>query len=226
MKEHTFFGYRLSDLVGTLLMVIPLIISVQEYEVTARVIGFIPWWTRTTRTEVMTQDFITGFLAVAFYCALIVRYGFFRRNRFLEIIISSIKLCLNCWVIASLISVILTTDGSVKLFFGEISNSAFLLIAVILSWIGMKSIAGYSWILFIIMGFFHMQKVNAAMGRWGFVFIVTTALSMLLQVDDYVNINDFMNDFRATTGTRIRGDISAAANDTSNLIKEGIKRLK
>ena len=225
MKKHSIFGYHYSDLFGTFLMIIPFIISMQKYDVKQRVIPFIPWWTRVTTTEVMSPGLITGFLAISFYFALIIRYGFFRRNNFFEIIISFVKLFLNCWVIASLISCVLTTKASVKLSAFEISNSEVLLFTVLLSWIGMKSIAGYSWIIFILMGFSHLQQVDAAMGKMGFVFIITTAAAVLFQVQNYSDISSFLDDFRTTTGARMRGDISAAANDASYRIKKGLERF-
>ena len=70
-----------SDLLGIVLMIVPFIISLNNYNKTERIIPFIPWITRTVKG--MEPSLFTGILAVLFYGALIVRYGMFKKDTFI-----------------------------------------------------------------------------------------------------------------------------------------------
>ena len=96
----------------------------------------------------------------------------------------------------------------------------------------MKTFAGYSWILFLILGFDRLQEVDAAMGRAGAVFVIFFMLSMLLQVGNYTNIQDLAYDFRSKFGNNssaIRNSINVAAGDASrrvsNVMNEKMKNI-
>ena len=76
-------------------------------------------------------------------------------------------------------------------------QSTLLIFALLLSWLGMKAIAGFSWILFIVAAWRHFLEINSAMGMLGAIFILTLALSLFLQIKNYAVISDFMYDFRS-----------------------------
>ena len=165
---------------------------------------------------------VTASFAVAFYAALIIRFDFFKSNNLGQAIISSIRTFLDCWVIASLLSIVIPTKEANSSIFVNMFQSTqllSLLFAVVLTWLGMKSIAGYGWIVFIIAAASNLMKVNNAFERLGAVFIITAAISMFLQVKDLNNIKDFISDFKVGSSkytSQIRGSINGAVYDAAN----------
>ena len=220
-KRNTVFGFRNTDLLGIAIMIIPVCISQMSFDLTNRVIPFIPWITKTSKYNI-NPSLISAFLSAAFYISLIVRYGIFKRNTIMEAIISSIRTFLNCWCIAALLSIVITHGNSLySVHRFELNTSSILLFAVIFSWTGMKTLSGYSWIVFVLAAIAHAQQVDAAMGRTGAVFIITFAISMLLQIENYTNIQEFANDFRMLVNkSSMRDNMGAAMNDAKTRIED------
>ncbi len=226
----TLFGFRLTDLLGIIIMIIPFYISMMSFDSTKRVIPFIPWLTKTVQKDI-NPDLITAFLSVAFYGALIIRYGIFRRDNFAQAAISSIRFFLNCWVIAALISVVIDNGGKENSSFGifQFNTCTLLLAAVIFTWIGMKTIAGYSWIIFILAGIGRVNEIDKAMGKTGAVFIITFAISLFLQIENYAHIREFASDFRVSTGkysNTVKSNINLAAGDAAHRVSTAAKEIK
>ena len=85
----------------------------------------------------------------------------------------------------------------------------------------MKTLSGYAWIVFILTGIGHAQKIDAAMRRTGAVFIITFSISMLLQIENYTNIQEFANDFRMLVNkSSMRDNMGAAMNDAKTRIED------
>lgn len=238
LTTKTVFGFHVADLLGIALMMIPCIISVSpasSYSTTVSRIPLLPSWVPFNQKEVeqtITPDIPRALVAViSYYGALIVRYGIFKKGNIIEALVSSVRTFLNCWALAALLGIVLATDtdGAFSLGAFTFNSSSLLLIAVLFSWVGMKTLAGYSWILFALAGVTRFNMVSAAMGAWGALFILTLAISMLLQVNDFSNIQNFMEDFRNTTGKRVldvKEDMSAAVNDASVRAREAAKAVK
>ncbi len=74
-ENKSFFGFRLTDLMGIALMLIPVIISLVKFESDERLIPFLSWPTYSGERGLM-PDLTCGLCAVAFYLALVVRYDF------------------------------------------------------------------------------------------------------------------------------------------------------
>lgn len=239
-KKKTVFGFHVADLIGIVLMLIPCLISsgaVFNFNFSATVprIAFLPEWIPFNQKEVavtITPDIPRALIAVAFYYgALIARYGIFKKDTFVEAVISFVRTFLNCWGLAALLGIVLTTDSNETFSMGIfiINTSTLLLFALLFSWFGMKTLAGYVWIIFILAGVTRFNMVSEAMGAWGAVFIITLAISMLLQVSDYSNIQNFMEDFRNTSEKHIydvKEDINAAADDATSRAREAAKAVK
>ena len=222
--KKTVFGFHVADLLGIVLMIIPCLISVGSFSTTAPRIALLPSWIPFNQKEVtvdITPDISRALIAVAFYYgALIARYGIFKKDNLMEALISSVRTFLNCWGLAALLGIVLTTNSNETFSLGifSINTASLLLFAVLFSWFGMKTLAGYVWIIFVLAGVKHFNMISDAMGPLGAVFIFTLAISMLLQVNDFSNINNFMADFRNTAEKHIldvKEDISSAANDAS-----------
>ena len=50
--------------------------------------------------------------------------------------------------------------------------------------------------IFVAMG--HVNDVNNSMGMLGALYIITIAISLFLQISNYSDIRDFVNDFRVS----------------------------
>ena len=175
--KKTVFGFHVADLLGIALMIIPCLISCYSFSTTAPRIAFLPKWIPFNRQEVevhVTPDISRALIAVAFYYgALIARYGIFKKDNLMEALISSVRTFLNCWGLAALLGIVLTTNSNETFSLGifSINTASLLLFAVLFSWFGMKTLAGYVWIIFVLAGVKHFNMVSDAMGPWGAVFI-------------------------------------------------------
>ena len=85
-------GYRVADLIGLALMIIPFFISLQSFDSTKRV--FL-WFTKHVTVNIQ-PTMITATCSVAFYVALILRYNFFKASNLLETLVSIVRRFLNC----------------------------------------------------------------------------------------------------------------------------------
>lgn len=226
--EKRILGYRISDLLGIAIMLIPFFISIFfNKENPAQ--GFLFFRKPATNTNIQ-PSLIPTLCSVVFYAALVVRYeGIFKANNLFEAMVSSARAFLNCWVIAALIGIVfqksttISANSSTWSVFFKNSGSTLLVFAILFSWLGMKSIAGYSWILFIAAAWKNLLVVNSAMGMIGAIFILTLAISLFLQIKNYSMIKDFIQDFR-TRATKyqseIRDDINQAADDVVSTIND------
>lgn len=216
--EKTILGFRPADLLGIVIMIVPFLISYQFHVVKEiTILGF------TIKSENINiwPNFITGAFAVSFYAALIIRYNIFKSNNLVQSLISAIRSFLDCWVLAALLSLVLPTNdpkNSILTTFSHNTQILFLLFAIVLTWVGMKTIAGYSWIIFIFTASGHLSKVSDAMEKVGAFFIITVAISLFLQIKDLSDIKDFLQDFKASTNrysSQIKESINEAAYDAT-----------
>lgn len=202
-EEKNHMGFRTTDLMGIAIMIIPFIISIvyKDYKGPEKFLFF-----TTKQGEIINirPNMVTSIFAVLFYAALITRYNIFRAATMTEGLISSVRAFMNCWVLSSLISLAIPSkilDNNSNLFslFRQGNKEAFFFtFAVLLSWLGMKTIAGYSWIIFIFVAMGHVNDVNNSMGMLGALYIITIAISLFLQISNYSDIRDFVNDFRVS----------------------------
>ena len=218
--EKDILGFKPADLLGIVIMIIPFFISYAWYaEIPIKILGIID--IKKTENINIWPNAVTAAFSVLFYAALIVRYNIFKSNNLIQGIISSIRTFLDCWVLASLLSIVLPTKeiNSIS-FVGIFQNVQTLLLvfAVVLTWFGMRTIAGYSWIVFIFTASGRLLKVSNAMERLGAIFIITIAISLFLQIKDLSDIKDFLSDFKISTNgytSQIKGSINEAAYDAT-----------
>ena len=103
--DKTIWGFHPTDLLGILIMIIPFCISFKEF---SYVKGTFLWWS-ITGSETVQPGMVSALCAVVFYVALILRCQLFKIGTFAEGFVSVIRTFLNCWVIASLMTIILPT---------------------------------------------------------------------------------------------------------------------
>lgn len=161
----------------------------------------------------------TGVIACAIYLALVIRYDFFRKDSLKNIMVSSIRAFLNIWVMAAFLQVFIPADKKLG-----ISIS---ILAILFSWLGMKSLAGYSWIILIVFGSVHSANIIKDMGTIGAIFVILITISLLLQVRNVSDIREFWQDFyvdASKASKKIGEDINTAAEDTKNIADKIIKK--
>lgn len=208
LSRKTVLGYPLSDIAGIFLMFIPFIISiVWQYN---KKFLFI-----TVKTISIRPDLIMSLAAGAFYLALIIRYDFFKKETMLDIIISVIRAFLDIWVLASFFAFCLPTKNEF--------SYVVLVMSVLFSWLGIRSVAGYGWIFVIITGAKQMVSTSKLMGMTGAVYIIFIIISLILQV---ASASDFKNFFLEFNGKSAKGrefvreSMEEAANETKHMVKQ------
>ena len=217
-QSKTIWGFHPTDLLGIIIMVVPFYITFKEF---SYVKGLFLWVT-TTVPKTIRPGLVSALCAVAFYVALILRCQLFKVGTLAEGIVSTIRAFLNCWVIASLMTMIVPTETISSLTlsgFLKNNQSTFLLIGIVLSWLGMRTISGYCWILFIIAAWKNLLVLDKAMGMWGAVYIITIAVSLLLQISNYVRLSDLLQDFKGEISKyspNVRDNMSFAAKDAQS----------
>ncbi len=94
----------------------------------------------TTVPKTIRPGMVSAMCSVAFYIALILRCQLFKVGTFAEGLISAVRAFLNCWVIASLMTMIVPTETVSSLTlsgFLKNNQSTLLLIGIVFSWLGM-----------------------------------------------------------------------------------------
>lgn len=220
-QSKIFWGFHPTDLLGILIMIVPFYITFKEF---SYVKGLFLWVT-TTVPKTIRPGLVSALCAVVFYVALILRCQLFRAETLAEGLVSAIRAFLNCWVIASLMTMIVPTETVSSLTlsgFLKNNQSTFLLIGIVLSWLGMRTISGYCWILFIIAAWKNLLVLDKAMGIWGAVYIITLAISLLLQISNYVKLTDLLQDFKGEISKyspTVKENMSFAAKDAQSRAK-------
>lgn len=116
-------------------------------------------------------DFINGLIALALVAPLYMR-GLLKWKPSLYSIISFSLILL---VFASFVTMALGGGGTNN---GFIRGS--LLTAVVLSWLGIRSVAGISWLIALGTGIYSVNANSIAMGLPGFVYVASATLGLLL----------------------------------------------
>lgn len=217
-SRKTIWGLYPADLLGIIIMIIPFYITFKEFTYTK---GLFLWVTTAEKTNIK-PGLISSLCAVAFYVALMIRCQLFKIRATAEVLVSVIRTFLNCWVIASLMTMIVPKEEMTNLSissFLKYPQSTLLLAGILLSWIGMRTVSGYCWILFIIAAWKHILVLDKAMNMWGAVYIISLAISMLLQITSHVSLTDLLRDFKGELSKytpSIRTNMVYAANDAGN----------
>ena len=210
---------RTAEISGVFIMCVPVILTFLPYKLRIEK-TYLWFFTHRIEKDVSIQaTMLTALAAIFIYCSYLVRYGFFKKENKEQIVFSVVQAVVNVWAISGLCSMFV--GNSVwNLPFFNISGQTFLLMVVLLSWIGAKSIAGFLWILLIFAGISHITEINSAMGVYGALYVVLFFVSFLLQLSDIVHFEDLKNDFcgkAEITQDRIKKDVCAS--------KKAVKKL-
>ena len=162
--EKTFFGYTTSEIFGVLLMIIPFYLGMTFSHT-------VYWFEailgkRAVREEISIKpETISIMLSIALYFGLALRFNIFKTNNLLNGILSSIRMFLNCSVMAMIIRIVYPVAEKTREplpFFQAISSHweiMILVLAVVLTWAGIRTVAGYSWLICIFVSIVVRRRI-------------------------------------------------------------------
>ena len=220
--EKTYYGYTTSEIFGVVLMIVPFIIGMTfnhtEYWFEALIGHF-----AVKKTVDIRPENISITLSILLYIGLALRFNIFKTNNLLNGIISSIRMFLNCSVLAMIIRIVypISKKGAVIPFATALTTNWQLLVLVLA-----VILVGYSWGICILVSFFHQEGVSRYMGTRGYLFMLLAGISMFLQIKDWNNIRNFIGEFIGSTQSfrnDIRTNIGSAAYDASDKVNTAVQ---
>ncbi|MCL2808983.1 MAG: hypothetical protein FWD24_02820 [Treponema sp.] len=202
-------------------------------------LSFIPFYDESGYNVLnLKPGVLTGTLAFFMYFAIIVRLKGLRNsfNSFSDGLLS----ILTIWFCATLINfftgdIVITNPFHINPLTSniiiKIPGPIILIIGLLVSWLGMKSIAGIIWIIFILISAIQIVQGDAVMGIWGFIYIISGFMGIVFQLKQ-MNSNfftDFGKEFTSMgskTRLRIMGDVGSFTSDAKKVTGNVINSAK
>jgi hypothetical protein len=203
-------------------MIIPIILSLLEYRGVVNKSYFFNFVNTTKQISAnIRPDFIPMLGAVLLMGSIYVRK--LTPDNF-TIPSKLVFFMVNTWFFASFIKAFFSSKPwNIPLI--DISSNSFLVMTIMFSWIGMRSIAGFSWILVILGALSSITDVNNAMGVWGAVYILCAFISLILQGNYESFVSQIKQDLIGS-GKRISIDINEAKNTAFEIYDDKVKKTE
>lgn len=134
-------------------------------------------------------SYFPGLTAMMIAMALIMSFYLRRILPWPISVFSILSLVLNITVTAILVQVML---GKHAFSIFNLSMPTLIGIAIAMTWLGMRPLAPLAWGLVLALGFWNLQTASDIMGNWGYLFMISAFLGILLQFD--INIKDMMRE--------------------------------
>jgi len=172
-------------------------------------IGWIPWHGNGVVIS-LKPSLISALAAIGMYSAVIMRIKGFANsfNGFAETVLN-LLLMTFC---ASFLN-LFCGDMTIQIFSGvTVSGKVLLLAGIVLSWIGIRKIAGFVWIALFILAVLRLLVADAAMGVWGVIYAFSAFLGIVFWLKQERNtfriaLGEKLTSISATTHRRVVGDI-------------------
>ena len=222
-------------LITATLMFIPIILAFTSPSITTAPEEIVSGWGPFKKVEIITRTYQSPFLnnigGLAAIYAVIIYTIVLLRNKNTIVNISDVNklnikgAILHVLNLVFLITVCALIPNDMNILIFNINVRQFMLYAIILSLIGMRSIAGYIWIIVSICLIINLDAFDK-WGTYAVIYIVCAYLSiasqvLLLNVFDF-SINELLNDF-GNYGQTIIEDTKFAVNLTKNKLTSIIK---
>lgn len=216
-KEEPVFDFRIPDLFGILLMgVVFVLILVWNHSAKQSIFQATLNFVLRKGRFTLSPNISSTIFACIFYGALIARYpAVFKQKNLLQAIVSSFRAFFNIWALATILSILMPTKKFNLDWFSNYQTIAFIF-GLIMTWLGMRTIAGYSWIIFFITFALRLKDMNTKPELIGIFIVMLAAISLFLQVLNFSDVKDFFQDFRGSAknyGSDIGYDMNLAARD-------------
>lgn len=135
----------------------------------------------------MHPKLLSTLLCVVLLGSLMAR-GFFQINpREKSTWLVLVILLLDLLFMSSLVSVFVSDEtfkiqmNGTTYWDSGLSTMAIMFIAIAVSYLGIRIIAGYAWIVVCILGVLHASKISDAMDIWGAIYIASAFISIVMQ---------------------------------------------
>ncbi len=133
------------------------------------------WFFTSSRN--LRPDLVSTLLAIGFAGALYVRGLLVFRGRLYCILM----LILNITVTATLMQALL---GSTAIWITRLPMPYLLAFTLLLTWGGLREVAIVTWAATLLFGLVNLGSANAAMGFYGYVFVLCVGVAVILQATD------------------------------------------
>ena len=219
MNKEKIVNYVKSNtlLIGAIIMMLIPVLIACSFVMPSHKFLFIEWG----KSRALLPDEPSVFMAILLYAGSVIRgdWSVFKKPTRIILMI------LNLLFIASFTKCFINTDkwklfGVIPM---DISSLAFFIFTLCLSWLGMKTIAGFAWIILLLASIGTLQEVSIYLGFSGAVYILCAFLSVGFQLAGGLISIDFENlkmEFLSSS-KMIKSDTNASIDAT----KKGVKSV-
>lgn len=205
-------------------MLVPVILSLFTYTgIIDKSFLFIVHYKKKITASIQPQ-LLSTILAVVLYSSLLIRgiiQTNFKTEKNVVLGMDLLLHCLNVLFIASFLKIFFDEEP-IKWLPIDISPMVILVFGILISWIGMKTIAGYVWVILFIMAMTKLTQIDHAMGGAGTIYVLSAFLSILCQLipnGKFASLaQTFNSDFKVAKA-EIQEDLQAAKETTEKLVK-------
>lgn len=158
--------------------------------------------------------FLSTFFATIIYMGSIVR----NKKEMFKNPINTVMCVLNVLFISCLLNTFINKDFVIL---NGLNAWSILIIAIALSWVGMRTISGYAWLVLLIGAATQVTKADKAMAGWGAVFLICAFISAGNQIYSgflVVNTKDLKKEF-AEAKDNLSEDIKMSIDTTKDVVK-------
>lgn len=150
-------------------------------------------------------------------------------------VFSILSLVLNVMVTAVVISMLMGGKSTIeyKVFGGvgfdlwtQNSSNIILMTSILLSWLGMRVVAGLAWVFVFVFTIVNISVANSVLGIWGALFLLFGFLGIVLQnnLTPALVYAELKSEFSGR-GSGIKKDINESARFTGKLANSAAKRV-
>ena len=189
---------------GILLMTVPFVLSMITWSTIQK-----KWGITSETTFTLTPNLSTTLVGALIYASYLLRYGFFKKDSAADVFWTIIQGVLDMWVLSSLCAIVVGGKPW-QIPFINVDRSAILIFTIIMSWVGMKSVAGFMWIFLILGTIPRLSDANLTMGMAGAVFIICTVLGLILQIKNLLSVHELTNDLKFVLTSDVKASKTAA----------------
>ena len=160
-----------------LLMIISCLFSFKSYTYIHD--GF---WKDTLKTFTIVPGFLPLVFAILLYVSLFVK-GFISIPK--NVYNYLIMVC-DIIFLSSFMTIFISNEKwkLFGLFELPFTAQTLAILAILISYLGIKAVSGFAWIALFICGFSHLMEIDSAMGLYVIPYIICAFISILLQVQD------------------------------------------
>ena len=167
-----------------------------------------------------------NFLSLVFAVLLYISFFVKGTLNFPKKIYSYVIIIFNLIFLSSFMSIFISNDqwelfGLIELPF---SAQTLAIIAILISYFGIKAAAGFAWIALFICGFSRLVQIDSAMGRSTIPYVLCPFVSLLMQVTDSENFKQMLLKY-SNSGKKALNQVGTDINSSVEVTKKAVKTV-